>query len=149
MKGQKHLLNLIYKRYSEEYPLSGLLHHFQREYSTYGSQVHPLLWMMLDAMREEAGHPIFITSHFRRTSTTTHGGTMSGTPPAIGVDIRCWHSRPRMALHDAARAVGFSRIGHYCDDGHIHVDIGNLVDPEKWPEEVFFLPKPRGSNDGG
>jgi uncharacterized protein YcbK (DUF882 family) len=133
---QRHFLKLVFLHYAEGKSLKDILRYMKWEHSQYGSKVHPLLWIILESIRYGAGVPVHVTSHFRSMSDTTHGEL-----PALGVDIRGRPSRSRMALHDAARAIGVSRIGHYCTDDHMHIDIGDLVNSEKWADEVFWLGK--------
>lgn len=138
MRGRLKLLQGVWQHFVQGRPLMEVLTYFKNEYRRDGDNADPLLWLVLDAIREELNEPIILTSLRRDNSKTTHG-----TNPALGADIRGWRgSQYRMKIVDAARSVGVSRIGLYWSDMHIHVDIGNLVDKGKWVEEVMWLEEP-------
>ena len=94
----------------------------------------------LEIARGAAGVPFKITSSFRELtdgdSTHEHG---------LGVDIDTVGSRDRYAIVSALLAAGFTRIGVYYSDegGHIHADIGDTVDPEKWAPNVLWIGESR------
>jgi hypothetical protein len=138
MRGRRKLLKGVWDHYVLGRPLIEVLTYFKNEFRRDGDKGHPLLWLVLDAVREELGEPIIVTSLHRGSSKTTHGQM-----PALAVDIRGWAgSHYRMKVVDAAREVGVSRIGLYWSDMHIHLDIGNLANLEQWAEEVMWLEEP-------
>lgn len=102
--------------------------------------IHPLLVIMLDCVRADAtkraGHkvPVVITSDWRSGDDKTHGEV-----PCLGVDLRAKTSKQRYFLLTAATEVGFTRKGIYCDDLHLHLDIGNLIDNVKYPRNVTWV----------
>jgi hypothetical protein len=133
---QQHFMRLVYKHHYKEVPLSQLLIWMQTEYSSYGGHIHPLLWIVLEAMRLGTNVPVIVTSHHRPNSDTTHGEF-----PSLAADLRGRPSRNRRLLYLAAESLGVTRIGHYCTDDHLHVDIGNFENIAKWPDEVTWLGK--------
>ena len=101
---------------------------------------HPLLLLKLDCLRWEAtrmkmmdsGDPkakviVVVTSDLRKGDDKEHGVE----PHYVGVDVRAKKSRTRYYLLKAAFAVGFQRIGIYCDDMHLHFGIGDQVETDK------------------
>lgn len=105
------------------------------------TKMHPVFLFYLESLRWEASRlageniPIFITSDFRAGDDKTHG-----TDPCVGADVRCRTSRERFFLLQAAFNIGIKRIGIYCDDLHLHFDIGDLIyGSAKWPTEVAWV----------
>lgn len=102
--------------------------------------MHGFLLIMLDALRWQATRlaqkeiPIIITSDYRKGDDKTHG-----EQPCLGVDIRVRNSEERFYLLKAAFDVGFTRIGIYCDDHHLHVDIGDYVKGGKYPANTVWV----------
>ena len=101
---------------------------------------HPMLLLKLDCLRWEATRMIMmdtgdtkarvivvVTSDLRKGDDKEHGVE----PHYVGVDIRVQSSTARYYLLKAAFAVGFQRIGIYCDDLHIHLGVGDLVETDK------------------
>lgn len=106
------------------------------------AMIHPLLIIMLDNVRWRATQlagrdvKVTVTSDFRDGDDKTHGER-----PALGVDIRAKEARDRHFLLKAAYEVGFNRIGIYCDDDHLHLDIGDYIYPLKYDADVSWVRK--------
>lgn len=99
---------------------------------------HPQLIIMIDCLRWEAtrmkmmdtGNPkakvvVIVTDDLRPGADDSEHGQK---PFYVGVDIRCKKSGDRYYLLKAGFAVGFQRIGIYCDDLHLHFGIGDMVE---------------------
>lgn len=105
--------------------------HFKPEEFDHPDEMSELLLTKLDAAREIAGIPFFITSDFREDDEGAHGR-------GYAVDFRLSEEpaeirgRQRYIVVEALRAAGFRRIGLY--DLHIHGD----VDPEL-PDRVIWI----------
>ena len=101
---------------------------------------HPIWLLYLDNLRWEATRlagrniKVIITSDFRPGDKKTHG-----TDPCVGSDVRVKTSGDRYFLLWAAFNLGIKRIGLYCDDLHLHFDIGDLIYGGKWPTEVAWV----------
>ncbi len=111
----------------------------QNEFSN-AALCHPLLLLMLDCLRWEATRMammdsgdskteirLIITDDIRPGDDKEHGVV----PHYVAVDVRVENSRARYYLLKAAFTVGFQRIGIYCDDLHLHLGIGDLVETDK------------------
>lgn len=105
------------------------------------TKIHPVLLIYLDCLRWEATRlanrslPVIVTDDYRADDTdSTHGAK-----PCLGADIRCKSSSDRYHLLHAAFNLGITRIGIYCDDLHLHFDIGDKIDPALWPTEVAWV----------
>ena len=91
------------------------------------SKIKPFLVIMLDCTRWEAtraaGHAVklIVTDDWRENDDLTHG-------EGLGVDVRSKKARNRHWLLNAATVVGITRIGVYCDDLHLHFDVGGYFD---------------------
>lgn len=113
------------------------------------SLCHPLLLLKIDCLRWEATRMVMmdsgnakaritvvITGDLRKGDDKEHGVE----PHYVGVDIRVQSSAARYYLLKAAFAVGFQRIGIYCDDKHLHLGIGDQVETEKtFPSFVCWV----------
>lgn len=101
---------------------------------------HPRLLIMLDCLRWEATRMVMmdtgdndaritvvVTDDLRKGDDKEHGVE----PHYVAVDIRAKSSTARYYLLKAAFAVGFQRIGIYCDDLHLHLGIGDIVETDK------------------
>ena len=101
---------------------------------------HPIWLLYLDSLRWEATRlagrtvRVIITSDYREGDPKTHG-----TNPCVAADIRAKTSGDRYFLLWAAFNLGIKRIGLYCDDLHLHFDIGDLIYGGKWPTEVAWV----------
>ena len=131
---QLHRLN------TKDESIWSILEYYEPNEFNYGARISHLLLIMLDSARWEAtrlaGEDIrfTITSDFRERDDKTHG-----EDPCLGVDIRVRSSRARYFILQGLLNAGFTRIGIYCDDAHIHADIGDLFFSDKYPAEVSWV----------
>ena len=98
---------------------------------------------LLDMARAAAGVPFVITSSFRER---TVGKSAHEYGLAVDIDIMPLdESRQRKLIVAALLAAGFTRIGIYYSDnaGHVHADIGDTVDPDKWRPDHMWVKKSR------
>lgn len=88
----------------------------------------------LDAVREDAGIPLVLTSAFRAKAwELKKGRTGSGDhPQGKGADIRCYSSQNRLKIIKSALKVGFDRVG-------ISSSFVHLGDGDNLPENVIWL----------
>lgn len=98
---------------------------------------------LLDMARAAAGVPFVITSSYR---SRTDGASAHEYGLAVDIDIMPLdESHQRMRIVRALLAAGFTRVGIYYSDnaGHVHADIGDTVDPDKWAPDVMWVKKSR------
>lgn len=105
---------------------------------------HRLLRLYLDRAREMLGAPIVVTSGNRcpAHNAEVHGEAKSEhvhPEGCVGADLHTPTSRDRWALTDACRHAGFTRLVYYHADSHMHVGIGDSLDPETWPPNVIVV----------
>lgn len=105
------------------------------------TKIHHVFLLYLDCMRWEATRlageavKIVVTSDYR------HGDTDSahGQDPCVGIDMRVKLARQRHWLLQGAYNVGIRRVGVYCDDHHLHVDIADIIHPQQFPVNVTWV----------
>lgn len=125
----------------------GLLEFFDADEFDYPAQMDKEFLIYLDCVRWEATRllvmqyetqslALTVTSDYRPNDPRAHGMN-----PCRAVDLRCWTNQVRYLIVRAALTVGFTRIGvRYLEDpndhakGHIHLDLADHVDPERWPQ---------------
>jgi hypothetical protein len=121
-------------------PIWNVIDYFKPDEFDYGARVHPLLLIMLDNARWEASRlagdavRFTVTSDHRPGDDKTHG-----EDPCLGVDLHAHSSASRFYIVQGLLAAGFTRVGIYCDDHHIHADIGNVIMSEKYPSNVMWV----------
>ncbi len=94
--------------------------------------------VMMDTGDDKARITVIVTSDLRKGDDKEHGVE----PHYVGVDIKAKSSTARYYLLKAAFAVGFQRIGIYCDDLHLHLGIGDMVETDKtFPSFVCWIRK--------
>lgn len=83
------------------------------------------LLVKLQAVRYEAGVPMFVTSGYRHGDDGAHGSgeAVDISDNGVGEEVG---SRWRFLVVKAALSVGFNRIGVY--DRHIHLDVSQDLD---------------------
>ena len=129
MKVNERVIEMLVD-WAEEDDVWSLLTYMSPEDFVFPFKQHPVLLILLDCVRWEASKnagravPVVITADWRKNDDKTHGD-------GPGVDIRARTSSDRYYLLAAAYEVGFTRIGIYCDDMHIHLGIGDLVETDK------------------
>ncbi len=95
------------------------------------------LLFRLDRLREKCGFALYVNSGYRtkkynlwlRIKRGLKSVDSSAHCRGYAVDVRVHSSRERFFIRNAAKAVGFRRIGQY--KNHMHID----CDPEK-PQDV-------------
>ena len=98
---------------------------------------------LLDIARAQAGVPFRITSSFRER---TDGGSAHEFGLAVDIDILLFdEARQRMLIVRALLDAGITRVGVYYSDqgGHVHADIGDRIDADKWTPDVMWVKKSR------
>lgn len=127
----------------EKKPIWSIVSFFTPKDFDDATKMHPFLIVMLDNIRwratQLAGQDVkmVITSDARPgDDKSTHGET-----PCLGVDVRARESRDRYFLIKAALELGITRIGVYCDDLHVHFDVGDFIKPDKYPTQVMWVRK--------
>ena len=80
---------------------------------------------MMDTGNPKAKVVVVVTDDLRKGADDSEHGQ---EPHYVGVDVRSKKSRDRYYLLKAAFAIGFQRIGIYCDDLHLHFGIGDVVE---------------------
>jgi hypothetical protein len=129
----------------------GLLEYFEPDEFVYPAQMAPEFLCYLDCVRWEATRlarmlvddaeiEMEITSDHRPGDTRSHGSN-----PCWAVDIRCRDNTTRYFITTAAYEVGFKRIGvRYHDNdrdrdvGHIHLDLADRVNSDRFPSFVMW-----------
>lgn len=107
------------------------LEHFRPEEFDHPDEVSELLLLQLEAARDIAGLPFYITSDYRPGDPRAHGRgnavdfRLSPRPAPIS-------GRARWTVTRALLAASFRRIGLY--DRHIHVDVD-----EELPQDVIWI----------
>ena len=109
------------------------IRHFKpSEFTRPGDMAFTLI-QELDALREEIGVPVYVTSSYRTGDAKAHGR-------GLAVDIAdndrgsACTSAWRFAVLRAAFYLGFGRIGIY--DRHIHLDVAGAADG--FPQQVAW-----------
>ena len=84
------------------------------------------LLSMLDELREEYGHPVVLTSHYRSPEHPIEAKKDKPGEHSYGaaVDIKCVGGEATFRLVAAAIKVGFRRIGISRKNNFVHVGIG-------------------------
>lgn len=79
----------------------------------------------LQKLRTALGKPLLITSAYRSEAHNKAVGGASGSQHRLGkaFDVRMDNHDPH-AFEQAAKAVGFTGIGHYPKSGFMHIDTG-------------------------
>jgi len=133
---QARLIWMLYQVYTNpDASIWNLVKYIGPAEMKFATKADHLLLIMLDCVRWEAtrqiqmltGNPdsavkVIITSDYRAGDTDSE----HGQDPFVGIDLRVKSSRARHFLIRAAHTVGFTRIGIYCDDNHIHLGIGDF-----------------------
>jgi len=145
---EERKIQMMLEYYANNKSIWSLLAYLSPEDFEHAQRAHPLLLIMLDCARWEATRlrrmrenkpdaevPFEITSDWRKgDSDSEHGESKY-----LGVDLSC---RKRAGMTEAQRRwytmegcyrAGFHRVGHYCDDKHLHVGVGDLINPVKFP----------------
>lgn len=88
--------------------------------------MEPKLLTMLDELREEYGHPIVLTSHYRSPDHPIEAKKSKPGEHTYGcaVDIACVGGEATFKLVAAAIKIGFRRIGISRKNNFVHVGIG-------------------------
>lgn len=128
-----------------------LLKYFTPSEFEYALDMDPVFLIMLDCTRWEATRAISLVAdprQFKMTITSSvrvDADGAHGEKPCAASDIRCHSSVKRHFIVSAAYTVGFKRVGvRYFDDhnnkanGHIHLDIMDRYDPDKYPPYVMW-----------
>ena len=90
------------------------------------------LLLMLNRVREYVGFPLILTSAYRSPAAEKscgRSGTSSHTK-GLAIDIYCIDGASRLAIVQAAFAIGFRRIGIGPD--FIHLDIDSTKPNSMW-----------------
>lgn len=92
-----------------------------------GSKMHQTTLDLLEACRDLASVPFYITSGYRTKAHNKKVGGVNSSSHTKGyaVDIRCRSSKERFKIINAALEAGFTRIG--VSGNFIHLD----NDPQK------------------
>ena len=95
-------------------------------------KMDPKLLEMLDALRENYGYPIKLTSTYRSPDHPIEARKSKPGEHAYGaaVDIACVGGEATFRLVKAAIEVGFTRIGISRKNNFVHVGIGYPGAPE-------------------
>lgn len=107
------------------------LGHFSREEFDHPDEMSEILLLRLDAARDIAGMPFYITSDYRPGDPKAHGRgnavdfRLSPVPAEI-------NGRARWIVTRALLTASFRRIGLY--DRHIHADVD-----EELPQDVIWI----------
>lgn len=104
---------------------------------------HRLFGMHMDRTREYLGGPIIVLSGNRCPERNAEVGGVDNSEHTyadgcLGADIKTTGSRHRWRLMDALRVAGITRVGVYTD-GHVHVGVGDMIDPKTWPPNVLWV----------
>jgi len=96
----------------------------------------PKLIDMLDRARGIAKVPFVITSGKRTVDENTAAGGVGDSSHLRGlaVDLACKESRSRYFILSALFQAGFTRLGIYARDGHIHCDCDDSL-----PQQVVWV----------
>lgn len=137
MKANERVITMFIQWAQGENVWGMLQYMFKRDFE-FPDKQHPVLLILLDCVRWEATRqaerpvPLVITEDWRENDENTHGD-------GLGVDIRAHTSSARYYLLTAAYEVGFTRVGVYCDDLHLHLDIGNYVGNVLYPNHKTWV----------
>lgn len=138
---QERFLSQIVAHYDMEKPIWSVVRYMTPADFTSPTSIHPLLIILADNIRWRATQlagrdvKVIVTSDHRPDDE----GSSHGEKLALGLDIRAKSSRDRYYLHKATFELGITRIGVYCDDDHLHVDIADYFFPDKYDAQVEWV----------
>ena len=106
--------------------------YFEESEFTEFDKMDPKLLEMLDALRENYGYPIKLTSTYRSPEHPIEARKSKPGEHAYGaaVDIACIGGEATFKLVKAAIETGFTRIGISRKNNFVHVGIGYPDAPE-------------------
>jgi hypothetical protein len=149
---QRRLLQMIYAVLIKGESVWSVTAYIKPDSLNYAAKCDKLLILMADcalwwanALHQIAGlgdlDDLIVTSDHRPGDARTHGEI-----PCLAFDLRGNSSRRRYFVLEGIRAAGFTRYSDVYADGHIHVDIGDLVKPLDYVPFVVWNPGDKGKS---